>query len=140
MEQKSSAVKALTGGIAHLFKQNGVSDTVSSPLIAQFKNLCLVSPQWIKAEDTIDAPIFYLHPTWLKSSIDGTMKYSSNKHLFNLFWFNAIYFRYVHNWLSRVVITKNYIMLHMMDTRKRQYCSVKLVTVKQNRKTMSRRK
>lgn len=25
MEQKDSAVKALTGGIAHLFKQNGVS-------------------------------------------------------------------------------------------------------------------
>ena len=29
MEQKSGAVKALTGGIAHLFKSNGVGMTVS---------------------------------------------------------------------------------------------------------------
>ena len=44
MEQKSSAVKALTNGIAHLFKQNKVRCNTSVLVLFCGKNFMIISP------------------------------------------------------------------------------------------------
>ena len=47
MEQKSGAVKALTGGIVHLFKQNKVTDAAFVIINSIIGRFLVISDNWI---------------------------------------------------------------------------------------------